>query len=46
MVKKEWQQPKLEVLDVKQTMASTHNGPLTDEAYIPGRNSDDPRFTS
>ncbi|MDQ0063394.1 paeninodin family lasso peptide [Paenibacillus harenae] len=44
--KKEWQAPALEVLDVNQTMASTTNGPLTDEAYVPGKWSEKPRFTS
>ena len=37
IVKKEWNQPKLEVLDVKMTMASTVFGPYTDEAYVPGK---------
>jgi len=44
--KKEWHQPALEVLDVNQTAASTHNGPKTDEAYIEGQWNTDPRFTS
>ncbi|QNG58490.1 paeninodin family lasso peptide [Bacillus sp. UMB0893] len=35
-MKKEWQAPVLEVLDVKMTMASTVHGPYTDEAYVPG----------
>ncbi|MDC2864530.1 paeninodin family lasso peptide [Bacillus sp. NPDC077411] len=51
-MKKEWQQPVLEVLDVNMTMASTVYGPYTDEAYNPGHPVDpkDPntwnRFTS
>ncbi|MEH7416933.1 paeninodin family lasso peptide [Neobacillus drentensis] len=51
-MKKEWNQPVLEVLDVKMTMASTVWGPYTDEAYVPGKAVDpkDPgtwrRFTS
>ncbi|MFC5406793.1 paeninodin family lasso peptide [Cohnella soli] len=44
--KKEWQSPSLEELNVNQTMASTRSGPLTDEAYVPGVRSNDPRFTS
>ncbi|WP_191561455.1 paeninodin family lasso peptide [Metabacillus idriensis] len=39
-MKKEWQAPTLEVLDVKMTMASTVWGPLTDEAYVPGTPAD------
>lgn len=35
-MKKAWQKPVLEVLDVKMTMASTVYGPYTDEAYVPG----------
>lgn len=35
-MKKAWQQPVLEVLDVKMTMASTVWGDFTDEAYVPG----------
>lgn len=45
-MKKEWQKPELEVLEVSQTMASTTSGPYTDEAYVPGQWSTDPRFTS
>lgn len=45
-MKKEWQMPVLEVLEVNMTMASTKNGPYTDEAYVPGQWSEDPRFTS
>lgn len=39
-MKKSWQQPILEVLDVKMTMASTVTGPYTDEAYVPGEDVD------
>jgi hypothetical protein len=46
MTKKNWEKPMLEVLAVNMTMASTTNGPLTDEAYVPGQYSEDPRFTS
>lgn len=51
-MKKAWQQPVLEGLDVKMTMASTVWGPYTDEAYVPGEevDKDNPgtwnRFTS
>lgn len=51
-MKKAWNAPVLEVLDVKMTMASTVHGPYTDEAYVPGKPVDpkDPgtwdRFTS
>lgn len=45
-MKKVWEKPELEVLDVKQTFASTNNGPYTDEAYVPGQWSENPRFTS
>lgn len=50
-MKKAWNAPVLEVLDVKMTMASTVNGPYTDEAYIPGQAVDPTapayhRFTS
>lgn len=51
-MKKQWQSPALEVLDVKMTMASTVHGPKTDEAYVEGKYADpnDPdslnRFTS
>jgi hypothetical protein len=34
---KKWEKPELEILDVKMTMASTVYGPLTDEAYVPGK---------
>ncbi|WP_169086950.1 paeninodin family lasso peptide [Paenibacillus sp. PL91] len=44
--KKQWIKPELEVLHVHMTAASTTNGPFTDEAYVPGQNSDKPRFTS
>lgn len=44
--KKVWNKPELEVLQVHMTAASTRNGPLTDEAYNPGHNSESPRFTS
>ncbi len=48
MEKKEWNKPVLEVLDVSMTMASSVDGPLTDEAYVPGERADAPyyRFTS
>ncbi|REK75818.1 paeninodin family lasso peptide [Paenibacillus paeoniae] len=46
MAKKEWNKPELEVLQVNLTEASTHNGPFTDEAYVPGSNNENPRFTS
>lgn len=39
-MKKEWEIPKLEMLDVKMTMASTVFGPYTDEAYVPGKPKD------
>jgi|GEM_PF-3297139 hypothetical protein len=45
-LKKEWSKPELEVLQVHMTEASTTNGPLTDEAYVPGQYSENPRFTS
>ena len=45
-MKKEWEKPQLEVLSVENTYASTTNGPFTDEAYVPGQYSDNPRFTS
>jgi len=50
-MKKEWNNPKLEVLDVNMTSASTVTGPYTDEAYVPGVSVDDLppntyRFTS
>ena len=50
-MKKQWQNPTLEVLDIKMTMASTVNGPYTDEAYVPGQAVDPSapaynRFTS
>jgi hypothetical protein len=45
-LKKEWIKPELEVLHVNMTEASTHNGPLTDEAYIEGVRTTRPRFTS
>lgn len=50
-MKKEWNVPVLEVLNVKMTMASTVTGPYTDEAYVPGQSVDDLppdtyRFTS
>ncbi|MDQ0256587.1 hypothetical protein J2S74_004009 [Evansella vedderi] len=51
-MKKQWQKPELQALDVTHTMASTVWGPYTDEAYVPGENVDpnDPgtwdRFTS
>ncbi|MEK3881779.1 paeninodin family lasso peptide [Paenibacillus sp. PL2-23] len=45
-MKKEWSKPELEVLSVQMTEASTRTGPLTDEAYVPGQYSNDPRFTS
>ncbi|MFC5773370.1 paeninodin family lasso peptide [Ectobacillus antri] len=51
-MKKAWQQPTLEVLDVNMTMASTVTGPYTDEAYVPGKAVDEKnpatwkRFTS
>ena len=51
-MKKQWQKPVVEVLDVKMTMASTVWGPYTDEAYVPGKevDKDNPgtwkRFTS
>lgn len=35
-MKKQWQKPVLEALDVNMTMASTVYGPYTDEAYVPG----------
>lgn len=47
--KKEWKSPKVEVLSVDMTMASTVDGPYVDEAYVPGQRSDTPphnRFTS
>lgn len=44
--KKVWNKPELEVLHVHMTAASTTNGPMTDEAYVPGQYSEDPRFTS
>ncbi len=52
MMKKEWQIPVLETLDITMTMASTVYGPYTDEAYVPGKDvdKDNPgtwkRFTS
>jgi hypothetical protein len=39
-MKKAWNAPVLEVLDVKMTMASTVVGPYTDEAYVPGKEVD------
>ncbi|WP_282937470.1 paeninodin family lasso peptide [Paenibacillus sp. RC67] len=39
-MKKVWQKPVLEVLDVNQTMASTVVGSFTDEAYVPGKPAD------
>jgi hypothetical protein len=50
-MKKDWQKPVLEVLDVSMTMASTVHGPYTDEAYKPGEAVDPSapaynRFTS
>ena len=45
-MKKVWEKPVLEVLNINMTMASTFNGPFTDEAYVPGQGSDKPRFTS
>lgn len=39
-MKKIWQEPKLEILDVNMTMASTVWGPYTDEAYVPGKEVD------
>ncbi|WP_235561156.1 paeninodin family lasso peptide [Bacillus sp. FJAT-28004] len=45
-VKKQWNKPELEVLHVHMTAASTKTGPYTDEAYVPGEYSEDPRFTS
>lgn len=50
-MKKGWKKLELEVLKVSQTMASTVNGPYTDEAYIPGESVDPEapayhRFTS
>lgn len=44
--KKVWNKPELEVLQVHMTAASTKNGPFTDEAYVPGKHSENPRFTS
>ncbi|WP_144376745.1 paeninodin family lasso peptide [Paenibacillus sp. FSL A5-0031] len=44
--KKQWNRPELEILQVHMTAASTHNGPLTDEAYVPGKHDEKPRFTS
>lgn len=46
--KKEWQKPELEMLEVHRTMASSVDGPYTDEAYVPGEEADAPyyRFTS
>ncbi|MFC4320704.1 paeninodin family lasso peptide [Litchfieldia salsa] len=35
-MKKNWEQPVLDVLNVNMTMASTVSGPYTDEAYVPG----------
>ncbi|MHA7139540.1 paeninodin family lasso peptide [Rossellomorea arthrocnemi] len=51
-MKKVWNKPTIEALDIKMTMASTVWGPYTDEAYVPGEDvdKDDPktwdRFTS
>ncbi|WLR42773.1 paeninodin family lasso peptide [Bacillus carboniphilus] len=48
-MKKTWHAPKLEILSVEKTMASTTDGPLTDEAYVPGQNAPEKcykRFTS
>ncbi|WP_142247964.1 paeninodin family lasso peptide [Alkalihalobacterium alkalinitrilicum] len=50
-MKREWKKPELEVLEVTDTMASTVNGPYTDEAYVPGvpvedQRPDIHRFTS
>lgn len=47
-MKKEWKKPVLEKLDVNMTMASSVDGPYTDESYVPGETSDDPfyRFDS
>jgi hypothetical protein len=44
--KKQWNKPELEILNVHMTAASTRNGPFTDEAYVAGQNSENPRFTS
>ncbi|WP_273717044.1 paeninodin family lasso peptide [Alkalihalobacillus pseudalcaliphilus] len=44
-MKNEWVKPTLEMLDISLTMAQTTNGPFTDEAYVPGEWSEDPRFT-
>lgn len=45
-MKKVWEKPVLEVLNINMTMASTKNGPFVDEAYVPGQYSEEPRFTS
>jgi hypothetical protein len=51
-MKKNWNNPKFDVLNVENTLASTVHGPYTDEAYVPGEpvDEDDPgtwrRFTS
>lgn len=39
-MKKMWESPVVEVLTIKQTMASTVHGPYTDEAYVPGVDKD------
>lgn len=46
IMKMDWEKPNLEILDISKTMASTTNGPYTDEAYVPGQWSENPRFTS
>lgn len=50
-MKQQWKQPKLEELNIHLTMASTVEGPYTDEAYVPGEAVDPTapaynRFTS
>ncbi len=39
-MKKTWEAPALETLNVKMTMASTVYGEFTDEAYVPGNPAD------
>ncbi|MFC0560080.1 paeninodin family lasso peptide [Halalkalibacter alkalisediminis] len=39
-MKQTWKKPVLEELKVNMTMASTVNGPYTDEAYVPGERVD------
>lgn len=46
MTKKTWEKPELEVLHVHMTAATTHDGPLHDEAYVAGVRNPNPRFTS